>query len=242
MSSPLKRACIKEEIPQSKLYCIPNGVNTSIFRPIKNAQEKLVLRKNLNLPQEHTIVTFVGRICLRKGSDILLDAWQEVINHHNNVLLLMIGPYDKRENVTGEERIFNLKIEQMINTSRNSMIFFVGQQTSVEDYLRASDIFVFPSRFEGFGTAIIEAMACGLPVISSSLRGISYDIIDNHQDGIIIQDDDHMKLFFWIDKLIRDRNMRNKLKENATKKANDKFSINIVAREYKKLYQRLLYM
>jgi len=239
LSTALKRSCLNAGIPLSRLASIPNGVDTTIFTSI-SSKEKKILRRSLKLPDDAIIVSFIGRVCLRKGCDLLFDAWDELLKNNSKTMLLMIGPYETKDNFPQKENMFGLRLKKLTENSSSKNIIFLGQRHSVADYLRASDIFAFPSRAEGFPSAVIEAMACGLPVIALRIKGLTKDLIEHGKDGIIVEKPEASYLAREIIHLIDNIELRKQLSENAIRKARSQFSINLVAKQYKDLYENLL--
>lgn len=128
---------------EEKTTVIPNAVNSKIFYK----KDKLKVRKKLGFKKEDFIVAYLGSFTHRKGVMRLSSAMENI----SDVKSIYIGSGDLEPNVT--------------NT------LFIGRlpHRQIADYLNASDIFVLPTLAEGCSNAIIEAMACGLPIISSAL-------------------------------------------------------------------------
>lgn len=111
----------------------------------------------------------------------------------------------------------------------------------VPRYLRASDCFVFPSKRESLGKAVIEAMASGLPAICTRIPGVTEDIIDDGEDGIILDRRDAAELARAILRVKEDETFRKKLSANAVEKVREKFSLADVTRRHLELYGELLH-
>lgn len=143
-----------QEIRKRGYQFIPNGIDTERFRFDPTVRE--TVREELNL-DEMFVVGNVGRLCYQKNQAFLLDVFAEVLKQHPDSRLLLIGE--------GEDKpMLVQKAKQLDITDK---VMFYGTTDHVERLLWAMDVFAFPSRFEGFGIAAIEAQAAGLPVICS---------------------------------------------------------------------------
>lgn len=218
------------------LDVIPNGVDVEKFSPA-SVQERIRLRDALGFSAEQIVLIYVGSIIRRKGIDVLLQAWMRVRERHENIALMLVGHY--REN--GAELIRN----ECISLGRPDLaeeltgIKIIGRTEDVEDYLRASDIFVFPSRQEGFGTVQIEAMACGLPCVVNDLPGINDDIYPDESVGYRITNNDVGGYVATIERLIKDPELRHRIGVRARKRACEEFSVKSVAEKYERLYRHI---
>ena len=106
------------------------------------------------------------------------------------------------------------------------------------DYYKIFDIFVLPSRIEGFGLVVIEAMMMGIPVIRSNTEG-AYDQILHMKDGFIFRNEDTEELSRYIDMLIKDSELRKEIGENGRKKAINNFSDDIMVQKTLDLYKKV---
>lgn len=166
---------ILETNPEANIHVIPNGVDTDKFSPAANDSEKAGLREKLNLPLDAKIITLVGAVHPRKGTDILIDAWSKLVMKLPDLHLVIIGPrYDQTRT---ELKEFKQSMESMIKNSDNSAnVHFLGQVEGIEKYLQMSDMFVFPSEREGMPNAVLEAMSTGLPTVLTPFIGLSHEL------------------------------------------------------------------
>jgi glycosyltransferase involved in cell wall biosynthesis len=170
-------------IAPARVVRIPNGVDATFFQPVLTA-DKLAARERLGLPAEKTIVLFVGRLVPVKGLDSLLQAWgllpQSV---RAGALLVMVGDGEERKRL--QELSSSLRVDESI--------MFAGAQQAVLEYYWCADLFVLPSLREGLSNTLIEAMACGLPVIASNVGG-ALDVVEDGKNGVLFdaQNVDHL--------------------------------------------------
>jgi glycosyltransferase involved in cell wall biosynthesis len=236
LSDALKKACLRAGFSKDTISLIPNGVDMDRYNPITNKNEKNMIRRELNLPETHTIITFVGRICKHKGSDLLFDSWKRIGSLFPAASLLMIGPYSLRKSDN------KLILDELVSVDREyyENVVLTGVVSNVSDYLRVSDIFVFPSRTEGLPNALIEAMACGLPAIATRIPGVTDNIIESKRDGILINNFSEDELAKKTIALLEDPEYGKYLSRNARQKIKNEFSIGKVAEKYKCIYEELL--
>jgi D-inositol-3-phosphate glycosyltransferase len=177
-----------------KTVFIKNSVNTKLFKPVNN-NKKIELRKKNNLPLDKPIILFVGRLVEAKGFDILFKATDK------DYLVLFVG---------GGEAT-----EEMKKSKEIKLIGPVNQKKLVEFY-NSADIFCLPSRNEGFPLSILEALSCGVPVISSNLPG--YEEYLDKNDAILIKaKPENLKKAIFT--LIHNQRLRNSLREKSRIKA-----------------------
>jgi glycosyltransferase involved in cell wall biosynthesis len=193
ISRALARRYEEAGLARERLRIIPQGVDLARFAP---PADRRVERRRLDLPADAPLLAFAGSLIERKGIDILLAAWTRIQAERPDAHLLLIGR-DDFSDAPGAQRFLERHL-RALGTDAAKKIRRTGVRDDAERYLRAADIFVFPSRREGFGAAIIEAMACGLPSIVAELPGVT-DLIFGRPgtaalepgiDGIVVPQED----------------------------------------------------
>ncbi len=230
ISSEVKGELVTHGVNPGIIHDIPNGVDTSKFCPI-SYPKKQELRQKLGLPEQSHIVTFTGRLVSYKGLPLLLQVWQEIQRKHNHVGLLLVG--------SGGLDIHNCEAQLKEYVKANDLqesIHFTGSVCNVHEYLQASDIFVFPTESEAFGISLIEAMSCGLPVISTSVGGVK-DILQHRQNGLIVEAGNFRHLYEALDMLITDTALSARLGEAAWQTVQDRYSTDRITQKYVQLFR-----
>jgi len=185
ISPALEKANLEVGIDKEKIWTRPNSVSSEDFFPIQSRKEKLTLRRKLGLPINDNILLSVGRICERKNQIFLVKSlrWLDV---QANVTLLLIGPLHKKDEYYYYKLI---NLAQEYNDKNKKLIIIPKAMDNIGEYMRASDIFVFASKAEGFGNVLLEALMSGLPVVMKYLPRISELIIRNQYCGRIVRDE-----------------------------------------------------
>ena len=212
-------------VPAEKIANIFNPLNLSEWRP----GSQLLARRNLGIPEETRVAVWHGRIDIHtKGLDILLAAWREVCSLRNgqDSLLMVIGSGRDAEKF-GED-ILSMGVPQI-----RWIQDYVLSRATVREYLNAADVYVFPSRHEGFAVAPLEAMACGLPIIAAAASGISDVLVDGEEHGgIVVPINDPQSLAQNVSRLLDDHEFARILGSRARARAEKAFSLESVGAQF----------
>jgi glycosyltransferase involved in cell wall biosynthesis len=154
--------------PQAKLVFLPNGVDTLRFKSV-SVEEKIVLRRKLDLPPGKMVI-YSGRLQPEKKVDQLISVWNQIQGQEKDTWLVIVG--------TGTEEVH---LQGMAGPN----VRFIGAVEDVAPYLNAADVYVLPSSTEGLSNSLLEAMACGLPVIATSVGGAP-DLIEHDVRGMLV--------------------------------------------------------
>lgn len=151
----------------SRIKVIPNAfdINDAIKPKINN-------KKHNN----HFIIGNVGNLNQQKGQIYLIEAMPEIVKHLPHTMLEIIGEGEERQRL--ESKIHELGLQRHVT--------LLGKQSNPMQRMQHWDIFVLPSIAETFGIVILEAFACGLPVVASNVGGVK-DIIKDHKNGLLVE-------------------------------------------------------
>lgn len=194
----------KKLVPGSNIEVFPNAVDKSVFYP----REKYQMRKKYGFGENDFIIVFVGYFIHIKGPDRLSEAIKKLQN--NNIKSIFIGEGKIKPSCEG--------------------IIFQGRlsRNEIAEMLSAADIFVLPTIAEGCCNAIIEAMSCGLPIVSST-KSFNDDIIDE-SCSIRVDSMNVEEIADAIDELYKDKELRQNLSKGSIAKSG-KMEINCRAKK-----------
>ncbi len=159
-------------IPADRIRRIPNGVNTAVFHPGVPSQRNEI-RAEWNIAPDEPLLVFASMDFRRKGLDTLLAA---LARQQNSMKLLVLGDGDIRKY---QQRAKSLGVDRQV--------IFAGRQSGIQKFYGAADLFVLPTIYEPFPNVNLEAMACGLPVITTRTAG-GADIVVPGENGFLIPD------------------------------------------------------
>ena len=185
------------------------------------------------LPTKHSElkerrVIAVGRYVYQKGFDLLLQAWSKIEKLYPDWQLVIFGDGDR---TPYENQMKALGID-------DNRCHLNGPTSNVQHEYINSSIFVFSSRFEGFGMVLVEAMACGLPVVSFDCPCGPKDIIKDGEDGILVENGNIELLASSLSILINDESLRKSMSKAGQKNA-QRFNIVHIAEQWRDLFESL---
>ena len=171
VSRNLAQRYLDAGLPAERIQEIPNGVDVTRFFPATDT-ERRELRQRLGLPVDRPLILFVGVISPDKQPHVLLDAWAQLESRERlGSTLMFVGATDPRL-FELEGRLAEQLQERLAQVADGDRVRFAGPTREIEHYYRAADLVVMPSIREGLPNVVLEAMACGLPVVASRLPGI----------------------------------------------------------------------
>ncbi len=176
--------------------------------------------------QENKRVIAVGRYAYQKGFDMLLEAWSMIEKQCPEWRLAIYGMGDR---TPYEQQAARLGLDM-------TRCHINGSTADIEKEYSESSLFVLSSRFEGFGMVLVEAMSCGLPVVSFACPCGPRDIVSNGQNGLLVENGNVGQLAKAMLSLISDDDMRRKMGESAKDDA-QRFDMDVIAGQWQKLFE-----
>lgn len=159
-------------VPEEKIIIIYNGVDLSRFTPENKDRWCKSARKSLNVSDHSKVLLFVGSGFKRKGLKTLLYSFPLIKNE--DIKLLVIGKGDRKRYTMLAEKL-----------DVSDKVIFLKPQREIEKFYAAADIFILPTLYDPFSNATLEAMAAGLPVITTKNNGVA-ELIENGHEGFVL--------------------------------------------------------
>lgn len=224
ISESLKQFSMKYEgTPEQKISVIYYG-----FKP-QNKPINSNLKKEFNWSEEITIIGIVARLIEQKGHSTLLKAMSQILPEFPPTKLVIIGDGTLRQSL--EEYSKKLGI--------NKQTHFLGYHQNAAEMMHDFDIFVHPSRWEGFGLVFLEAMAAKLPIIATNVSAIP-EIVEDKTTGLLVPKDDEKALVKAISKLLSNPDLAKNMGEKGKKRLENYFTVDIMTQKIANLYEQLL--
>jgi len=237
-SSSATRKILLDMKVKTRIISILNGVDLKRFTPAKDIEEKNRIKQSLGLSPKSKVILNIGAIDPRKGIDLLLEAWKRLAVQRHDIHLFLVGMRHDLNNP--QLKKFRSKIENLLNCSDGAdCVHFAGYVNNAEEYLRAADVFVFPSMREGMGNAVTEAMASGVPVILTPFVGLPQEFGKPGEHFIKVERDPDA-LSAAIGTLLDDSDFCRELIASGLKLVRDTMDIEMSLDKYVALYRDLV--
>jgi glycosyltransferase involved in cell wall biosynthesis len=219
-------------VPNQSVVSIPNSVDVAHFQPGENGRDRKVSN-----------ICFVGRLADEKGVDYLIRAVETIKKKGGRIKLFIVGDGPLRRELEDLSRHLNVVDDTV----------FVGHTDSVLTYYQEADMFVLPSLSEGLSLSLLEALACGLPVVATAVGG-SREILDPQNEekplprseyqigeyGLLVKSEDVDGLANAVLKLLNDRVLSETLRKKVRSYAQQSYGVDRVIDEYHALYRGLI--
>lgn len=212
-------------LSEERIDIIGNGVDVEVFCPREDRHE---LRAKFGLPADRFIIGNVARLDPVKNHEVILRAIRRLRGDVRAPLFLLVGEGSHRS-------VLEREMEQLGVTES---VCLVGYSDRIPELLNCMDLYVQSSLYEGFSNTVVEAMACGLPVLSTDSGGTA-DVFSDGQEGFFFRPDDEETLACLIRQLQVDDQLRSALSERARRLVVAKCSVQTMVYNYENMYIEL---
>lgn len=215
-----------ERMNPKKIVTIVNGIDEKKYRININKAKK---KEELGITRFGPIIGLFGRLCSQKGIIYLLRAAPDIIKHYPNLLVLIVGEGPLRESLEIESEKLNI----------GGNVKFVGPRLDIPEILSILDVYVLSSLWEGLPLVLLEAMAAGIPIVTTRVGGIP-SVIMNDDSGILVEPRRPDLLGQAIVNVLSDKKIAKRLAKNAYIRFRKDFTVEKMLRRYEDIYESLI--
>ena len=214
----------RERIPSSRISLIPSGVDADEFAPrLRDA----AFRARFGVAEDEVLIVCVGRIDRYKGQEVVLEAFSRTARERTDVRLLFVGDGRHRAALEAAAAPIGPRVQ------------FTGSLSDVRDALAAADVFVLASEEEGMASAILEAMAMGVPVVATAVGGTP-EIVTAGETGLLVAPRRPDELAEAFGRLLSNADLRASLAMAGRRRIVDSFTLARTVSLSEDLYTELL--
>jgi glycosyltransferase involved in cell wall biosynthesis len=213
VSEKLENELIAGGIVKDKINIVQNAVLLADDYGWKKRQRRLI-REQYGIQDNEFLFGYVGRLSVEKGIEYLMKAGVMLLEKDIPLRILVIGDGPQADEI----------YEFVRENALEDTVIFAGFQKNVVDILPAFDVFVLPSLTEGTSMALLEAMACGLPIIATAVGGTP-KVVDSHKNGLLVPPASPQAIVDAAQQLYADTGFRKKIGDAALRTIESDFSI-----------------
>ena len=204
-----------------------NAVDISRFKPSKNIE----MRQIYKIDDNDILILFIGHLESFKGIFELMDAFKKIRINHDNCKLMIVGEGHEEQKVKNVVSKLDL----------DDYIIFTGKVSpeTIQNFYQMADIFTLPSYTEGLPLVVVEAMACGLPVVVSTVGGIP-ELVKDGINGFLVPPKDRFSLTKKLEILVDNEELRQKFGLKALETVDDEFNIEKKVEKMIEIYKELI--
>jgi glycosyltransferase involved in cell wall biosynthesis len=228
VSEETRTEAVQFGIPPERVHLIPNGVDRRSFRPA-SPKERADARRALGLECQR-LVLYVGRLAPEKNPLGLLEAWAAVDGAIRTGSMLAL---------VGDGPLRAMLADYVVARGLSESVQIVGEQNDVACWMRAADLYVLASHNEGLSNTLLEAMASGLPVVSTRVSG-SIETVEEAGAGLLVDVGRVDRLSEAMARMLADTPLRERMGQAGRVLIEAKYSIDVVAQACLRLYRSLM--
>ena len=225
ISNAIKTVMVKDGIDDGRISVVHSGIDPSRFEGI----EPIDIRAELELNPDAPVIGNVAHMADHKGQSYLIDAMPSILSELPLAHLVIAG--------TGE--LYDELVAQVARLGIGRSVSFLGFRDDVPSLVSALDVFVMASHMEGLGTSILDAMACGAPVVGTAAGGIP-EIIADGENGMLVPARDSEKLARAVIRILTDQSLASRLAHAGRSTVAQRFTVDTMVEGNLAVYRELL--
>jgi len=217
---------LKSHTKAQRVFAIPNPANWPLIDQIPFVNVNVIVGNMSGTGRK--LLLAVGRLSCEKQFGLLVGCFQSLAGRHADWDLAILGEGPLRSQLEA----------QVSEASLGNRVFFPGRAGNIREWYECADLYVMSSRFEGFPNTLVEAMACGLPVVSFDCDTGPRDIIRHKVDGLLVSPGDAQELTATLSQLMGDENLRQELASRAVD-VQMRFATKRIAEQWERLFKEV---
>ena len=228
ISGPVKEHLEKDfKVDSKRIFLIPNGLDLSKFLPSREDYRRE--KRRMFGFEGYQTIGIIARLSDVKGHAVLIEAMGRIVRQKPNAKLLIVGEGKEEQD-----------LKQLVNRlGLNDCVYFYPVMNKTMEFLEIFDVFVMPSLQEGLGLSVMEAQACGLPVVASEVGGLP-SLISHGKTGLLVPSQNSAALAEAILELLNDRNKALALGKAAREFIELNFSSQAMVEKTAEIYEQLV--
>ena len=226
ISQSIREVLLAEGVPAHKLVCVPSAVDTAVYRP---GGDKTWLAAEFGLPADRLTLGMVAQFIERKGHRVLLDALPPVFERQPRLRVLLFGKGPLLDPIRAE----------IARRGWGERVKLPGFRDDMARIIPALDLLVHPAFMEGLGVALLQAAACGLPIVAGRAGGIP-EIVRHGENGLLVEPGDVAGLAAALNVLLADADLRQRYGSVGRAIVERDFSIPAMVAGNRQVYASLL--
>jgi len=223
-SEAIRRILLRDGVPGVRAVTVHEGIDLARV----GAAPRAALHQELWLPHDAPIVGNVAALVPHKGQRHLIDAAVQVLRHQPDARFIIVGEGELRPALEHQIRQHHLEKHVMLT----------GFRPDVLSLHKAFDIFVMSSVTEGLGTSLLDAMACGKPVVATRTGGIP-EVVKDGETGLLVPPRDHDAMAAAVVQLLQDRALRERMGAAGLARVQKQFSAESMVKETLRAYRHI---
>lgn len=210
-----------------RVKTIPNGVNTQLFQ--RNKEAGIAIRKDVGIPLDAFVIGKVAVFRDQKRLWLWITIALEIIKQAPQTHFLLVGDGDWRERI----------VDLIQKSGKSAHFHMVGVQKDVVPYLSSMDVYMSSSEIEGLPVAMLEGMACGLPVVATNAGGIA-EVVQDGVEGYLCAVENWQDLTALALRLIQNPKLHSEMANAARRRVEEEFSMDRMVQQLEQVYHQVL--
>ena len=226
VSGEVAESIQKNIAPKIQVHTILNGVNTDRFK--KSEEGRVKIRQEYGWDDDTIVIGTLAVFRFQKRLDLWLELFKKIKNQHPDKKIkgVIVGAGPLKDQIEQKQKELNLEQD----------VLMPGLQTNTIDWFSSMDIYMMCSVFEGLPIALLEAMSCGLPVVTTNAGGIG-EVIRHEVDGLLVPVDEPYKVVEEVGKMILNKSVRDQYAKAARERVVDAFGMERMVKELEGRYR-----